>query len=136
MKVETGSFTVKTERRLQVLDVTGKVEEWLSTVGGVNGLLVVYVPHTTAAVAVNEAEPRLMEDIVEFIRELTKPGGPWKHNLVDVNAHAHLGNTIIGDSRVIPVVGGRLSLGTWQRILFVEMDGPRERTVNLLYLGE
>ena len=136
MIVERGSLTIKTTRRFEVIDVTQDVGSWVESLGVGNGLLLAYVPHTTAAIVVNEGEPRLMEDIIQFLRDLTKPGAQWKHNMIDVNAHAHLGNIILGDSRVIPVTGGKLSLGTWQRLLFIEMDGPRERTLQLVFIGQ
>ena len=135
MRVERGEVAVETRRPIEVVDVTGIVEGWLRGVGAGDGLLVVRVPHTTAAVTVNEAEPGLLEDIVEAIRVHFRPGGPWRHNRVDNNAHAHLAASFIGDSRVVPVAGGRLALGTWQRILLVEGDGPRRRRLQLLYIG-
>jgi secondary thiamine-phosphate synthase enzyme len=127
---------VETRRRIEVVDVTGKVEAWLASVGAGDGLLVVRVPHTTAAVTINEAEPGLLEDIARLIEELFRPGGPWLHNRIDNNAHAHLAASLIGDSRVVPVTAGRPALGTWQRILLVEGDGPRMRRLQLLYIGE
>ncbi|MEB2836330.1 MAG: secondary thiamine-phosphate synthase enzyme YjbQ [Desulfurococcales archaeon] len=136
MRVASGEVVVETRRRIEVVDVTGLVEKWLSGVSGGDGLLIVRVPHTTAAVTINEAEPGLLEDIVRVIEEYFRPGGDWMHNRIDNNAHAHLAASFIGDSRVVPVSSGRLQLGTWQRILLVEGDGPRRRRLQLLYIGE
>ena len=136
MRVASGEVVVETRRRIEVVDVTGLVERWLSGVSGGDGLLVVRVPHTTAAVTINEGEPGLLEDIVRVIEEYFRPGGDWMHNRIDNNAHAHLAASFIGDSRVVPVSSGRLQLGTWQRILLVEGDGPRRRRLQLLYIGE
>ncbi|WP_460125104.1 secondary thiamine-phosphate synthase enzyme YjbQ [Stetteria hydrogenophila] len=124
---------VRTSRRVEVIDITRPVEEFASRVGG-SGILVVKVPHTTAAVTVNEAEPGLMEDIAEALLKLAPIDYPWRHNRIDNNAHAHIAASIMGDSRVVPVVNGRLVLGTWQRILLVELDGPRRRRVSLYYM--
>ena len=83
----------------------------------------------------NEAEPGLLEDILDYLSGLTRPGGPWRHNRIDDNAHAHLGQATIGHHASIPLGGGRLLLGTWQRILLVEMDGPRTRRLIVTVLG-
>lgn len=136
MRVVQGMLEARSRSRFDIVDVTGEVERWLAQIKAGNGVLVVYTPHTTAALAINEREEGLLEDIVELLKELTKPEGRWKHNLVDDNAHAHLGNVIVGGDKIIPVSGGRLALGTWQRILLLELDGPRVRRINLVYVGE
>lgn len=136
MKVVQGMLEARSRSRFDIVDVTGEVERWLAQIKAGNGVLVVYTPHTTAALAINEREEGLLDDIVELLKELTKPERRWKHNLVDDNAHAHLGNVIVGGDKVIPVSDGRLALGTWQRLLLLELDGPRVRRINLVYVGE
>lgn len=132
-RLVTRTFTVRTTKRVEVVDVTSQVEEFVLSVGG-SGLLVVRVPHTTAAVTVNEAEPGLLEDIAEALLKIAPIDYPWRHNRIDNNAHAHVAASLVGDSRVIPVVNGGLVLGTWQRILLVELDGPRSRQVQVYYV--
>jgi secondary thiamine-phosphate synthase enzyme len=134
-KIVHGEVPIRTNKRFQVLNVTSEVEDWLSRIGARDGILVVYCPHTTAAVAVNEAEGGLLQDIVKLLEDLTKPGGPWMHNRIDSNAHAHLGNILVGSSASIPVRNGRLLTGTWQSVLFIEMDGPRSRRLRLTFVG-
>ena len=136
MKVVQGMLEARSRSRFDIVDVTGEVEKWLAQIKAGNGVLVVYTPHTTAALAINEREEGLLDDIVELLKELTKPERRWKHNLVDDNAHAHLGNVIVGGDKVIPVSDGKLALGTWQRLLLLELDGPRVRRINLVYVGE
>jgi len=136
VRVVQGMLEARSRSRFDIVDVTGEVERWLAQIKAGNGVLVVYTPHTTAALAINEREEGLLEDIVELLKELTKPEGRWKHNLVDDNAHAHLGNVIVGGDKVIPVSDGKLALGTWQRLLLLELDGPRVRRINLVYVGE
>jgi len=136
VKVVQGMLEARSRSRFDIVDVTGEVERWLAQIKAGNGVLVAYTPHTTAALAINEREEGLLEDIVELLKELTKPERRWKHNLVDDNAHAHLGNVIVGGDKVIPVSDGRLALGTWQRLLLLELDGPRVRRINLVYVGE
>jgi len=136
VKVVQGMLEARSRSRFDIVDVTGEVERWLAQIKAGNGVLVVYTPHTTAALAINEREEGLLDDIVELLKELTKPERRWKHNLVDDNAHAHLGNVIVGGDKVIPVSDGKLALGTWQRLLLLELDGPRVRRINLVYVGE
>lgn len=136
MRVLHYKLDLETTKNQEVIDVTGKIEGWLREVKAKNGILIVYSPHTTTGIIINENEPGLKSDVLSFLSELTKPGASWKHNLVDANAHAHLANVIVGGERVIPVVNGRLALGTWQRVMFIEMDGPRFRSLFVTYIGE
>ncbi len=136
MKVEHGSIEVSTSERFEIVDITREVVGWLRSIKASNGVLTVFVPHTTATVAVNERESGLLQDILDLLKSLTNPGGPWRHNRIDNNAHAHLSNVLVGHSACIPVRDGRLLLGTWQSILFIELDGPRRRRVLLTYIGE
>lgn len=133
VKVISKTVVVKTSKRVEIVDITDLVEEFIANVNG-SGLLLVKVPHTTAAITVNEAEPGLLEDIAEALLKIAPVEYPWRHNRIDNNAHAHIASSLIGDSRIIPVVNGRLELGTWQRVLLVELDGPRSRRVLLYYL--
>ena len=118
-------ITLKTTKRVEIIDITGEVEKCIE--GG--DLAVVYTPHTTTSVFINEGESGLLEDILEFMEKLVPFGKGYKHDRIDSNADAHLKATILGNSAVIPIENGRLALGTWQRILFVEFDGPRTRRV-------
>ncbi len=136
MRVIQGFLEVKSKSRFDVIDITEETSRWLEHVKVTKGVLLAYIPHTTAALAINENERGLLEDIVEFLKELTKPEKMWKHNIIDDNAHAHLANIIVSGDKVLPVSGGKLALGTWQRLLLIEMDGPRVRRVNLVYVGE
>ncbi|MCE4625474.1 MAG: secondary thiamine-phosphate synthase enzyme YjbQ [Desulfurococcales archaeon] len=135
-KVVHGEVGVTSRERFEVVVINREVEAWLRSIRAVDGILTVYVPHTTAAIAVNEAESGLMQDILDILKETTKPGWGWKHNRIDNNAHAHLGNILVGPSVVIPVKSGAMRLGTWQSIMFIEMDGPRRRRVLLTFTGE
>jgi secondary thiamine-phosphate synthase enzyme len=93
------------------------------------GLCVVYVPHATAAVVINEnADPNVCQDTLDALGRMV-PEGAWRHDRVDNNAAAHIKATILGPSETVPVRDGRLQLGTWQSLMLVEFDGPRERTL-------
>ncbi len=136
MKVHIEEFHVSTRPGMSVVDITSRVEEAVARSGVRNGMCLVFVPHATAAIIANEAEPGLTEDYIDLIRELFKPGGPWRHNMIDNNAHAHLASAVIGPSRIFPVIDGRLVRGTWQNIMLLELDGPRHRRVIVEVIGE
>ncbi len=136
MPVYTADFTVTTSQRFEIVDITDRVEEVVEKSGIRNGVVMVFVPHATAAIILNEYEPRIASDYVELIKQLFKPDYPWRHNEIDNNAHAHLASAVIGPSRCIPLFNGRLWRGTWQNILLVELDGPRTRRVVVQVVGE
>ncbi len=136
MKVHIEEFHVSTRPGMNVVDITSRVEEAVARSSVRNGVCLVFVPHATAAIIANEAEPGLIEDYIDLIHELFKPGGPWRHNRIDNNAHAHLASAVIGPSRIFPVINGRLVRGTWQNIMLVELDGPRHRRVIVEVIGE
>jgi secondary thiamine-phosphate synthase enzyme len=119
---------VSTEDRIDVVDVTERVEGELPTVE--RGICTVFVEHTTAALSINEAEPRLLDDIEAFVAELSAPDG-WQHDALDGNADSHLRSSLFGRSVCVPIRDGELALGTWQSILLIECDGPRTRSLSV-----
>ena len=123
-------FTVETDEHTQVVDVTDKVTEELQNQHVTDGLCTVFVQHTTAGVVVNEAESRLLEDVESFLETLVPDRDDYRHDQIDDNADSHLRALLLGESVTVPVEDGELALGTWQRILFVECDGPRTRRVS------
>ncbi|MFB6101398.1 MAG: secondary thiamine-phosphate synthase enzyme YjbQ [Haloplanus sp.] len=123
-------FTVSTDARLDVVDVTEEVAAAVPT--GHTGTVTVFVEHTTAGVVVNEAESRLLADLRTFLDDIVPDEG-WEHDRLDGNADSHLRALLLGPSVTIPVDDGDLALGRWQSVLFVECDGPRERTVRVDY---
>ncbi|SFS08022.1 secondary thiamine-phosphate synthase enzyme [Halomicrobium zhouii] len=122
------TFTVDTDQRLSVVDVTDQVRQALPP--DAHGTATVFVRHTTAAVTVNEAEPRLLGDFEDGLAELVADEG-WAHDQLDGNADSHLRAALIGPDAAVPVSDGDLDLGTWQSVLLVECDGPRSRTVDV-----
>jgi secondary thiamine-phosphate synthase enzyme len=138
VKVYYEVLKLNTTSKFQLLDITGDVENTVKRSSIRNGIVVVYAPHATASIIVNEHEPGLLEDILEKVKEFTEPGSSkWRHNRIDDNAHAHIGSALFGSTRIFPVVNGRVVRGTWQNIFFLEMDGPRSvREVTVLVMGE
>ncbi|ALU11680.1 secondary thiamine-phosphate synthase enzyme [Ignicoccus islandicus DSM 13165] len=137
MTVYIETFTVSSSRRKELIDVTQDVERIVKRSNIRNGLCTVFVPHATAAVIANEHESGLMSDILNALEELVPPDKPWRHNMIDNNADAHILASIIGPSRTFPVIEGRLIRGTWQNIFVVELDGPRpSRKVVVTVVGD
>lgn len=126
---------LRTERRSQLVDITREVRD--AVAGGRGSAVVVYVPHTTAGVTINEhADPAVARDLEAALERIVEDGWPWQHvEPGDENAPSHIRTSLMGPSVVIPLRDdGSLALGTWQGIFFCEFDGPRERVVytNLL----
>lgn len=119
---------VKTSSRVEVLDITSQVERALRESGVKEGLLCLYVPHTTAGVFINEnADPSVKKDIIKELNKLIPFEDGYSH--LEGNAAAHIKSSLVGASECIPVEEGGLLLGTWQGIYFGEFDGPRRRRV-------
>lgn len=136
MKVYSEELNVKTEKRLQVVNITSRVEEVVRKSGISEGFCLIFIPHATAALIINEYEPRIVSDYIKWITEIFRPGGGWEHDEIDDNAHAHIASSIIGSSRFLPVRKGALVRGTWQEVMLVELDGPRIRRVFVQVIGE
>jgi secondary thiamine-phosphate synthase enzyme len=120
------SLVVETAIREVFVDVTARVAEALARAGLKEGAALIYVPHTTAGVTVNEnADPSVRRDLVHALRQLVPTDLPFEH--LEGNADAHVKASLVGSSVLVPVSDGRLQLGTWQGIYFAEFDGPRRR---------
>jgi secondary thiamine-phosphate synthase enzyme len=131
-------FEVATHSGINIHNVTPKIQELLTQTGIQNGQVLVFSRHTTTALAINEWEERLLEDIRVYLQKLAPEGDRYLHNDLHLrvvpedepmNAHSHLMAMTLGTSEMIPVMDGKLALGTYQSILFFELDGPRQRTI-------
>lgn len=120
---------IETRKPVEVIDITARVQEAVQASEMESGICLVYTLHTTAGLAVNEADPALIKDISNLLDRVAPQGAGYHHDRSDGNAHAHLRATLLGNSVVIPVEQNKLILGTWQRILFFEFDGPRRRRI-------
>jgi secondary thiamine-phosphate synthase enzyme len=120
---------VRSTKKHEVIDITTQVSEAVRGSNVAEGICCVYVPHATAAVVVNENDDmQIGQDLLDALDKMV-PEGIWRHDKIDSNGAAHLKSAILGPSETIPVHGGRLALGTWQSVMFVELDGPRDRKV-------
>jgi secondary thiamine-phosphate synthase enzyme len=123
-------ISLRTERRTQLLEITPQVEQALNGVDGAAAALV-YVPHTTAGVTINEdVDPTLAQDIEAAMEKIVEDGWGWRHDDADgPNAPSHMRASLMSPEVLVPLEGGRLALGRYQGIFFCEFDGPRERKV-------
>lgn len=119
---------ITTNARTELLDITSKISRIISESNVKEGICCVFVPHTTAGVVINEnADSNVGQDILNKVNEIV----PWEDRYLHTegNSAAHIKSTLIGNSQMIPIENGRLSLGTWQGVYFCEFDGPRQRKV-------
>jgi secondary thiamine-phosphate synthase enzyme len=123
-------ISLRTERRTQLLEITPQVEQALNGVDGAAAALV-YVPHTTAGVTINEdVDPTLAQDIESAMEKIVEDGWGWRHDDADgPNAPSHMRASLMSPEVLVPLEGGKLALGRYQGIFFCEFDGPRERKV-------
>lgn len=127
--------TVPTSSRVQFLDVTALAAGELAGSKIKNGICYLYVPHTTAGLTINEnADPDVVTDLKSGLEKLAPRNGGYLH--AEGNSDAHLKASLMGFSQMIPVIGGRLALGTWQGIYFCEFDGPRQRKMLISIEGQ
>ncbi len=126
-------LTVKTRSRTELIDITSDVSQLARKSGIKAGLCLLYVPHTTAAVTINEsADPSVKSDILMILNQIV----PWEANYrhMEGNSPAHVKSTMVGASELVAVENGSLVLGTWQGIFFCEFDGPRSRKIHVRFL--
>jgi len=138
----SGRFEVNTSRRCETLDITAEVARLIAASGIRDGIVHIASLHTTAAITVNEHEPRLMQDLHAWLAQIAPAGHGWKHDALarsipsePENTDAHLKTMLLGGAQTLALEGGSLLLGTWQRVILVECDGPRRRKVGVTVLG-
>lgn len=120
------SLDINTRRRSEMIEITASVREAVRRAGIESGLCLVFVPHTTAGVTINEnADPDVPADLLAVLSRLVPAGAGYAH--AEGNADAHVKASLMGSSVAVPVENGDLALGTWQGIFFCEFDGPRRR---------
>ncbi len=126
-------FQVRTTRREELVDVTDMVAEAIAESAVTRGAVLVFCPHTTAAVTINEnADPDVAADVVDGLARVAPRSAGWRHR--EGNSDGHLKASLVGPSLLVPIEGGRLVLGTWQGIYFCEFDGPRTRRLHVTVL--
>ena len=136
MKTLVEEVKIVTKARTSIIDVTCDIEKIVQKSNIKNGICLIQSLHTTTAVIVNEHEDGLMEDIINKAKKEFPSGIRWLHDRIDNNAHAHIASSFLGISKVLGVKEGGLLRGTWQNIFLLELDGPRNRTIAIIVLGE
>jgi secondary thiamine-phosphate synthase enzyme len=120
---------VRTTKKREIIDITRQVEDAVRAAQVSDGLCCVFAIHSTAAVIINENDDmRIGLDLLDALDTLVPEGG-WRHDKIDNNGAAHLKAAMLGPSETIPIHNGRMALGTWQSVMLVEFDGPRERKI-------
>jgi secondary thiamine-phosphate synthase enzyme len=131
---KTLQLKIETSKRVELIDITSEVQEEVRKSEIPEGICLISTRHTTSGIIINENETGLKEDILDLLNKLVPAGAGYRHDRVDNNADSHLRAVLLGASEALPVSEGKLEIGTWQRIFFAEMDGPRSRTVNITLL--
>jgi secondary thiamine-phosphate synthase enzyme len=125
-------LSVKSRSRTELIDITHEVEATIRQAGVQQGICMIYVPHTTAAVTINEnADPTVRTDILKVLNQVIPFDANYGH--LEGNSAAHIKSSLVGASVLVALEGGKLQLGTWQGIFFCEFDGPRQRKVHLYF---
>lgn len=137
------SLKINSNSNFQIIDITNEISRIFDEIkfNGPNlisnGILTIFTKHSTSAIVVNENERGLLSDFELILEELVKDKNNYSHDRIDNNASSHLKSFLLGSSETIPIVDGKIDLGTWQSIFFVELDGPRgNRTIDLVFIGE
>lgn len=133
-KVVNKSFRFSTKGEIDFLDLTGQVQEFVSDSAIRNGMVHIFAPHATGIIILTENEYALLNDITEFLEEIVPKRRAYQH---PSNAHSHLRSMLLPPDKTLPVIDGRIELGRWQSLLFVETDVyPRQRTIIVQVIGE
>ncbi len=128
-------LSINTRARVEFQNITGLVQDAVSSSGIKSGICYVFVPHTTAAITINEqADPDVVEDIIAYLDALVPQHSKYHHT--EGNSPAHIKASLLGSSETLMVENGRVVLGTWQGVFFCEFDGPRNRSVIVKVVAE
>lgn len=146
MKIETQTINLNSSKQFEVINITEKVEHFINSCRVLNGMVNVFVPHTTASIRLNHDEPLLLQDIMKMLYRTAPVDINYSHDLFEIrsgveveersNGHAHVKSFLLGASETIPLQNGNLILGDRQSIFFVEFDGGRKRHVVIQVMGE
>jgi secondary thiamine-phosphate synthase enzyme len=144
MNIYFNEMTLQTGEGIQIHNLMESLNEEITKSGIKEGMVNIISRHTTTALAINEYEPRLLDDLRSFFNEIAPPDKPYKHNDLHLrdcppdepkNAHSHILAMLLSSNESVPLVNGRLLLGKWQSVLLFELDGPRQRQVGVQIIG-
>lgn len=134
MTVKSFSLKINTNKNFEIIDITSRINELIDIE---EGIISVFSRHSTSAIVVNENERGLLADLEFMLNNVVSDKFSYQHDRIDDNARSHLKSFLLSSSESLPVKNGKLDLGTWQSVFFIELDGPRSnRTVTLTMVGE
>lgn len=134
MKIKNHSLKINTNRNFEIIDITPKINEQIDVE---SGIISIFSRHSTSAIVVNENESGLLSDLEFTLNNLITDKFTYQHDRIDDNARSHLKSFLLSSSECLPIKDGKLDLGTWQSVFFIELDGPRYgRTISLTIMGE
>ena len=141
LKTQLDTFVVRSSQKQELINITPDVIDFVREAGIRNGFIGVFSQHTTAVLLVNEFQPALLSDIGDFLKRVIEDGLPYKHNSPEwsdcdrSNATSHLRSLLFSNSVMLPIIDGQPVLGQFQSVIMAELDGPRERTLKLQFVG-
>ena len=134
MTIKSYSLKIDTSKNFEIIDITSKINELIDVE---EGIISIFSRHSTSAIVVNENESGLLRDLEFTLDNLITDKYSYDHDRIDNNARSHLKSLLLSSSECLPIKNGRLGLGTWQSVFFIELDGPRHgRTISLTIIGE
>ena len=134
MTIKSYSLKIDTSKNFEIIDITSKINELIDVE---EGIISIFSKHSTSAIVVNENESGLLRDLEFTLNNLITDKYSYDHDRIDNNARSHLKSFLLSSSECLPIKNGRLGLGTWQSVFFIELDGPRHgRTISLTIIGE
>ena len=134
MTTKSNSLKINTNKKFEIIDITSKINESIDIE---EGIISIFSKHSTSAIVVNENERGLLKDFESTLDNIITDKFSYQHDRIDNNARSHLKSFLLSSSECLPIKNGRLDLGTWQSVFFIELDGPRaNRTVTLTMVGE
>ena len=134
MTIKSYSLKIDTSKNFEIIDITSKINELIDVE---EGIISIFSRHSTSAIVVNENESGLLRDLEFTLNNLITDKYSYDHDRIDNNARSHLKSFLLSSSECLPIKDGRLDLGTWQSVFFIELDGPRHgRTISLTIIGE
>lgn len=130
------NISIHSSKRIEIIDITLDIQSIIEKSKISNGIINIFSKHSTSAIIINENETGLLTDFEETLKAIFPKNKDYNHDLIDTNADSHLRSLFLGCNENIPITDSKLSLGTWQSVLFIEFDGPRNRTIELTIVGE
>lgn len=136
MEIKYFETTIKTNKRREIINITKIIEEYIKKSNIKNGIILIFLPHSTAGLFANEDEENIKKDYINLFESLVPENNDYYHNLIDNNGDSHLLSIIFKQFYIFPVKDGNIIRGTWQDIFLAEFDGPRNRKIIITIIGE